>query len=122
MRAKTDDMGKMIYKIVPATLWQEAEAKGVFAGAPVDLVDGFIHFSTAEQARETAARHFAGQEGLLLAAFDDDAFGPALVYEPSRGGALFPHLYQSLDPAAAVWVKPLTLGADGAHVFPQELA
>ncbi|SIQ60754.1 Uncharacterized conserved protein, DUF952 family [Rhizobium sp. RU20A] len=112
-------MGTLIYKIVPTNLWQDAMARGIFKGAPVDLADRFIHFSTAEQARETAARHFAGQEGLLLAAFDGARFGSALVYEASRGGALFPHLYASLDPAEAVWVKPLPLGADGVHIFPE---
>jgi uncharacterized protein (DUF952 family) len=118
MLLRTDDMGKLIYKIVPARLWQEAEASGVFPGAPIDLADGFIHFSTAEQASETAARYFAGQDGLLLAAFDDAIFGAALVYEPSRGGALFPHLYATLDPKDAAWVKPLPCGADGRHIFP----
>ncbi len=107
----------MIYKIVPRSLWQSAEAAGVFLGAPVDLADGFIHFSTAEQARETAARHFAGQGDLLLAAVDADRLGAALRWEPSRGGALFPHLYAPLAIADVLWVKPLPLGADGAHDF-----
>ena len=109
---------RLIFKIVPEDLWQEAEALGVFKGAPVDLADGFIHFSTAVQARETAAKHFAGQDGLLLAAFDADAFGPDLKWEPSRGGDLFPHLYADLPTSIAVWVRPLPLGPDGAHVFP----
>ncbi len=109
----------LIYKILPRTLWQEAIAEGVFRGAPVDLADGYIHFSTADQARETAAKHFAGQSDLLLAAFDADAFGEDLKWEPSRGGALFPHLYQTLNPGSAIWVKPLPLGEDGAHVFPE---
>ncbi len=109
----------LIYKILPRTLWQEAIAEGVFRGAPVDLADGYIHFSTADQARETAAKHFAGQSDLLLAAFDADAFGDDLKLEPSRGGALFPHLYQTLNPGSAIWVKPLPLGEDGAHVFPE---
>ncbi|WP_417676282.1 DUF952 domain-containing protein [Roseibium sp.] len=109
---------RLIFKIVPENLWQEAEALGVFKGAPVDLADGFIHFSTADQARETAAKHFAGQEGLLLAAFDADALGPDLKWEPSRGGDLFPHLYADLPTSLAVWVRPLPLGPDGAHVFP----
>ncbi|WP_346899378.1 DUF952 domain-containing protein [uncultured Roseibium sp.] len=109
---------RLIFKIVPEDLWQEAEALGVFKGAPVDLADGFIHFSTAVQARETAAKHFAGQDGLLLAAFDADALGPDLKWEPSRGGDLFPHLYADLPTSIAVWVRPLPLGPDGAHVFP----
>lgn len=107
----------MIYKIVPETLWRRAEAEDVFRGAPVDLADGFIHFSTADQAEETARRHFAGQEGLLLAAFESEGLGD-LRWEPSRGGALFPHLYGPLATAAARWVKPLPW--DGtAHVFPE---
>lgn len=109
---------RLIFKIVPEDLWQEAEALGVFKGAPVDLADGFIHFSTADQARETAAKHFAGQDGLLLAAFDADAMGPDLKWEPSRGGDLFPHLYADLPTSLAVWVQPLPLGDDGQHVFP----
>lgn len=108
----------LIYKIAPEALWREAEARGVFAGAPVDLADGFIHFSTAAQAPETAAKHFAGQSDLLLIAVEADRLGEALLWEPSRGGALFPHLYRSLQLAEVAWVKPLPLGADGAHRFP----
>lgn len=114
-------MPNIIYKIVPATLWQDARAKGEFKGAAIDLTDGYIHFSTAEQAIETAARHFAGQEGLLLVAVDGDHLGDALVYEPSRGGALFPHLYGTLPLDAVVWEKPLPLDAAGAHVFPKDI-
>ncbi len=109
----------MIFKICPAGLWREAEASGAFRGAPVDLADGYIHFSTAEQARETAAKHFAGMTDLLLIATDEAALGPALRWEPSRGGALFPHLYGPLPLSAVAWVKPLPLGADGAHDFPE---
>jgi uncharacterized protein (DUF952 family) len=108
-----------IYKIAPETLWREAEAAGVFAGAPVDLADGYIHFSTAAQARETAAKHFAGQEDLLLVAIDAGALGDALKWEPSRGGALFPHLYGALPLSAVRSVRALPLGADGVHVFPE---
>ncbi|SHL53184.1 DUF952 domain-containing protein [Roseibium suaedae] len=108
-----------IYKIVPQDMWQAAEAEGVFHGAPVDLADGYIHFSTSAQARETAAKHFKGQTGLLLAAFDAGQFGSDMKWEPSRGGALFPHLYTSLATSAALWVKPLPLGDDGQHVFPE---
>lgn len=111
-------MSAIIYKIVPQALWREAEKKGRFDGAPVDLADGFIHFSTADQVEETAARHFAGQSGLLLAAVDGAKLGAALRYEPSRGGALFPHLHGTLALDTVLWVKPLPLGADGAHVFP----
>jgi uncharacterized protein (DUF952 family) len=109
----------IIYKICDAALWREAERAGEFAGAPVDLADGYIHFSTADQAAETAARHFAGQQGHVLVAVDAAALGAELRYEPSRGGALFPHLYAKLRLSAVRWVKPLPLGADGRHVFPE---
>ncbi|MFC7054338.1 DUF952 domain-containing protein [Hansschlegelia quercus] len=108
-----------IYKITPEAPWREAEAAGVFAGAPVDLADGYIHFSTASQARETAAKHFAGQDDLLLVAIDAAALGTALKWEPSRGGALFPHLYGPLPLSAVRSVSPLPLAPDGAHVFPE---
>jgi uncharacterized protein (DUF952 family) len=103
----------LIYKILPRAAWDEAVACGQFAGSPVDLDDGFIHFSTAAQAQETAARHFRGQAGLVVAAFETSALGPALRWEPSRGGQLFPHLYAPLDPALAVAVTEAPLGADG---------
>ena len=112
----------LIYKICPETLWREAERSGRFAGAPVDLADGYIHFSTGAQLRETASRHFAGQDGLLLIAIDDHGLGAALRYEPSRGGALFPHLYGQLTPSAALWVAPLPLGPEGTHLIPEDVA
>ncbi|MDX8468203.1 DUF952 domain-containing protein [Mesorhizobium sp. VK23B] len=111
-------MSQIIYKIAPETMWREAERNGRFAGAPIDIADGFIHFSTAAQVRETAAKHFAGQTDLLLVAVDGARLGEALKYEISRGGALFPHLYAPLDLDAVLWVKPLPLGADGSHQFP----
>ncbi|CAH1656348.1 hypothetical protein CHELA40_11251 [Chelatococcus asaccharovorans] len=110
-----------IYKICPAALWREAERAGAFMGAPVDHADGFIHFSTAAQLRETARRHFAGQEDLTLVAIDPAALGEALRFEPSRGGDLFPHLYGTLPLSAVRRVAPLPLGPDGAHVFPEEI-
>ena len=111
-------MTKLVYKICPAALWREAAAAGSFDGAPVDHADGFIHFSTAEQVVETAERHFRGQDGLLLIAVVEARLGPALIYEASRGGALFPHLYGALPVSAAAWARPLPLGPDGKHVFP----
>ncbi|MCF4126821.1 DUF952 domain-containing protein [Methylobacterium sp. SyP6R] len=108
----------LIYKICPAALWRDAEAAGRFDGAAVDLADGFIHFSTAAQAPETAAKHFAGQDNLLLIAIDAEALGEALRYEPSRGGALFPHLYGPLPLSAVRHVAKLPAGPDGVHVFP----
>lgn len=112
-------MSSIIYKIVPATLWQDALNRGEFKGASIDLTDGYIHLSTAEQARETAARHFAGQDGLVLVAVDAERLGDELVFEPSRGGDLFPHLYGPLTLDAVLWAKPLPLDADGNHVFPE---
>ena len=109
----------IIYKISDVALWNEAKRLGVFTGAPVDVADGFIHFSTAAQAAETAARHFAGRADLVLVAVDADALGAGLRHEPSRGGALFPHLYGTLQLAAVRWVKALPLGPDGKHVFPE---
>ena len=111
-------MHTTIYKICPRRCGGRPRRPAVFDGAPIDLQDGFIHFSTAEQVDETAARHFAGQAGLLLVAVDAAALGDALKYEPSRGGALFPHLYAPLPLSAVSWAKPLPLGADGRHVFP----
>jgi len=107
-----------IYKICPAALWREAQRAGVFRGAPVDLSDGFIHFSTVTQAEETAAKHFAGQSDLLLLHIDSGTLGDRLKWEPSRGGALFPHLYGELELAAVTKVDSLPLRSDGSHKFP----
>jgi uncharacterized protein (DUF952 family) len=93
----------------------------VFAGAPVDHADGFIHFSTASQVRETAAKHFADQDDLLLIAVDGQALGPALIYEPSRGGDLFPHLYGLMPLSAVTAVHELPRDRVGVHVFPESL-
>ncbi|MBN9069323.1 MAG: DUF952 domain-containing protein [Rhizobiales bacterium] len=107
-----------IYKIVTQDEWREAEKEGLFRGAPVDLADGYIHFSTAGQVVETAAKHFAGKADLLLVAVDEAALGDRLRYEVSRGGALFPHLYADLPLSAVLWTKPMPLGADGIHRLP----
>jgi uncharacterized protein (DUF952 family) len=119
---RKEPMKNLVYKIVPRTLWQEASQKGVFEGAPIDVQDGFIHFSTAAQARETARRHFTSVDDLLLVAVEGEALGEALRYEPSRGGDLFPHLYADLPIDAVLWERPLPLGDDGEHVFPEEFA
>jgi uncharacterized protein (DUF952 family) len=111
----------LVYKICPATLWRAAESAGVFRGSEHDTRDGFIHFSTTEQVSETAARHFAGQHDLLLISVDAERLGPALRWERSRGGALFPHLYGDLDLRAVMQVTPLPLGPDGRHQFPDSL-
>lgn len=107
----------MIYKIFRGPEWDALETSGETTGAPVDVGDGYIHFSTAQQAAETAAKHFAKVDGLVLAALDADALGADLRWEPSRGGALFPHLYRKLRRSDVLWVAPLPLGEDD-HVFP----
>lgn len=111
----------LIYKICPEDLWRAAEAAGVFDGSPVDHKDGYIHFSTANQVVETAARHFTGERGLLLIGIDPSRLSDALRYEPSRGGELFPHLYDRLNLDAVVSVALLPVGDDGRHVFPPGL-
>ena len=108
----------LIYKILRRPEWDAFRAAGETAGAPVDLADGFIHFSAAPQLAETAARHYAAESDLVLVACDADRLGPALKWEPSRGGALFPHLYRRLVLADVVWDKSLPLGASG-HIFPE---
>jgi len=111
-----------IYKILTHAEWEAARAKGVFGGSAVDLEDGYIHFSTAAQVRETAAKHFAGQRDLVLLAVDVERL-PAdrIRWEPSRGGQLFPHLYAVLDIDAVLWAQPLPW-AGGAHRFPVGVA
>ena len=111
----------VIYKIVTSAEWDAAKEAGVFRGAPVDLADGYIHFSTAEQVAETAAKHFAGRSDLLLMSVEAAALGPDLRFEPSRGGALFPHLYADLPLDAVRRVDALPLGPDGLHQFPSAI-
>jgi uncharacterized protein (DUF952 family) len=108
-----------IYKICESALWREAERAGTLRGAPVDLRDGFIHFSTADQVRETAAKHFAEAADLMLVAVDAAAVENALKWEVSRGGDLFPHLYGALPLSAVMWARPLPVGSDRRHVFPE---
>ncbi|MEL6644357.1 MAG: DUF952 domain-containing protein [Pseudomonadota bacterium] len=97
----------LIYKIFRADEWQVLMQAGVTDGAPIDLEDGYIHFSTAAQAAETAAKHFAGETNLFVAAVDAEALEDALKWEPSRGGQLFPHLYRALRLADLAWVRPM---------------
>ena len=104
----------VIYKILDAPAWAAAQAAGVFDGSPVDHTDGYIHFSTAAQAQETARRHFAGRADLVLLTVETEALGEALRWEPSRGGDLFPHLYGALPTSAVTAARPIALGADGA--------
>lgn len=108
----------LIYKIFRRPEWDAFREKGRTAGAPVDLADGYIHISTASQVTETASKHFREESDLVLVALESDRLGDALKWEPSRGGALFPHLYRELDLADVVWTKSLPLGAAG-HIFPE---
>ena len=112
-------MPTTIYKICESALWHEAERAGKFLGAGIDKRDGFIHFSTAAQVRETAAKHFAGLDDLMLVAVDADVLDSALKWEVSRGGDLFPHLYGAMPLVAVRWAMPLPLDADRRHVFPE---
>ncbi len=108
----------MIYKICHQTEWDAAQAAGQFSGAGIDLTDGYIHFSTAAQAAETARLHFSGRAGLVLVAVDTSMLGDTLKWEASRGGDLFPHLYEALQLDAVVSVHPLPLGDDGSPQMP----
>lgn len=108
----------MIYHMCRADEWAAAIKTGTYRGSSQDLADGFIHFSTAAQIVESARRHRAGQDGLLLVAVEAERLGERLKWEKSRGGDLFPHLHGPLDPAESASAKPLPLGPDGAHVFP----
>ena len=111
---------RILYKILSADQWRAAQARGVFEGSAVDLKDGFIHLSTAQQMRETAARHFAGPDGLVLVGFREEDLRD-LKWEPSRGGDLFPHVYGVIDTALAASQYPLPL-ENGAHRFPVGVA
>ena len=112
-------MSAVIYHMCPEEAWTAAVAAGRYNGTEVDRRDGFIHFSTAAQLRESARRHRAGQAGLVLVAVEAGRLGERLRWEPSRGGALFPHLYGTLSPDEALEVATLLLGPDGEHVFPK---
>jgi uncharacterized protein (DUF952 family) len=111
-------LAMLVFKIFRRPEWDAFHAAGETDGAPVDLADGFIHLSTREQVAETAATHFAGESDLVLVAVEADRLGEALKWEPSRGGALFPHLYRRLHLSDVVWDKSLPLGATG-HIFPE---
>ncbi|OYQ32324.1 glutathione S-transferase [Niveispirillum lacus] len=115
-------MASPIFHMCRADEWQAALAAGRYEGSSQDQADGFIHFSTAAQLPESAAKHRAGQTGLLLLTVDAPACGDALRWEASRGGQLFPHLYGPLLPAAVIRVDPLPLGADGRHVMPAHVS
>ena len=106
-----------VYKILRPAEWEALRRRGETAGAAVDVADGFVHLSTAAQLAETAARHFGGEDDLTLLALDEEALGDALRWEPSRAGALFPHLHASLRMVEVAWHAPLPLGPEG-HVPP----
>lgn len=110
----------LIYKIFRADEWSALQESGETAGAPIDLADGYVHFSTAAQARETAAKHFAGETGLVLLACAGDAMGDDLKWEVSRGDALFPHLYRVLKLSDVIWSEPLPL-TEAGHEFPERM-
>jgi uncharacterized protein (DUF952 family) len=110
----------LIFKICDAEEWAAAVAAGSYAGSADDRRDGFIHFSTAAQLPDTLAKHYAGRDNLVLIAFDAATLGAKLKWEPSRGGALFPHLYAELSAAAALWTNPLPLDDEGVHLLPTE--
>tara|TARA_R110002094_G_scaffold137278_6_gene128835 strand:+ start:5491 stop:5841 length:351 start_codon:yes stop_codon:yes gene_type:complete len=111
----------LIFKIFRSDEWTQLRREGSTTGAPIDVADGYVHFSTAAQAAETAARHFAGAEGLFLIAVDAEAAGEALKWEVSRNDALFPHLYREMTLEDVVWAQPLPL-ENGVHQFPAGLA
>ena len=110
----------LIFKILRRAEWDAFRSAGETTGAPIDLIDGYIHFSTAATLAETAAKYFATESDLVLVAFDSGTLGSALKWEPARGGVLFPHLYRPLQLAEVIWDKSLPLGATG-HIFPEGL-
>jgi len=112
----------IIYHMCRREEWAAAERAGLYRGSSQDAADGFIHFSTAKQIVASAAKHRAGQAGLVLLAVDAAKLGDALKWEASRGGELFPHLYGPLPRGAVVSVDDLPLGSDGRHVFPPTAA
>ena len=112
---------KVIYKILTDEQWQQFDAAKIFKGAPIDLQDGYIHFSTASQVRETAAKHFSDQKNLKLVSVSTKEMGEELKYEVSRGNALFPHLYSELKMENVLEVFSLGIGGDGNHQFPENM-
>lgn len=110
------------FKILTRDQWNQWRAGDLFTGAPVDIADGYIHLSTRDQVRETAEKHFAGQDDLILAMIDLAALGDAVQWEPSRGGALFPHVYGTIPMSAVTTKAVLRLDSTGQHVFPAGFA
>jgi len=110
----------LIYKIFREDEWRHLQDQGETDGAPIDVADGYIHFSSAETVRETAAKHFAGEDGLVIMACETGTLGAELKWEVSRGGALFPHLYRKLTVEDIIWEDELPL-IDGTHDFPEDV-
>ena len=106
----------LVFKILRAQEWRTLYEQGKTLGAPIDVADGFVHFSTAEQVAETAAKHFADEDDLMVLALDARRMD-TIKWEPSRGGALFPHLYREMRLSDVLWARPILLGPDG-HIFP----
>jgi uncharacterized protein (DUF952 family) len=111
----------IVYKIAPRETWTADLPGGRYDGSPDDCRDGFIHLSTAAQARETAAKYFAGKADLIIAAIDVARLGDTLKWEASRGGQLFPHVYGAIHADTVLWTKALPIDENGAHVFPMEI-
>lgn len=111
-----------IYKVCSLSHWKQAQQQGVFKGVAIDLSDGYIHFSTAEQLAETLAKHFAGQNDLVLLTIEAEKLDADLLkWEPSRGGQLFPHLYADLPLAAIMNEHLLDIAEYGQFILPEEL-
>jgi len=108
----------LIYKISPREDWEQARSAGIFTGAPIDLADGYIHFSTRAQVAETAAKHFTAKKDLILAAIDTTTLGDALKFEVSRNNDQFPHLYAELSMDSVVWSRPILLDENNIHILP----
>ncbi|WP_370656074.1 DUF952 domain-containing protein [Paracoccus wurundjeri] len=119
-RYRTQNGVMLIYKILREAEWAELSTRGIFSGAPVDIKDGFVHFSTAAQLPGTLAKHFINETGLTLVACDSTAMATDLKWEPSRGGDLFPHLYRSLGSSDILWTRPIEAGPDGHETGPLE--
>lgn len=117
----TSVQSRIVYKILTGSEWRCALAQGAWEGSDDDRRDGYIHFSCADQLAGTASKYFRNKPDLVLVAFEAERLGAALRWEPSRGGALFPHLHARLDPTLALWLQPLDLADDGAPILPSEL-
>lgn len=113
---------ELVYKIATEAAFAPSRSAATFSGMPIDAADGYMHFSTAVQLPETLRLHFAGQDGLVLLAIRTADLGDRLVWEPSRGGALFPHLYGGPLPISTIaWETPLSVAVDGSCILPEEV-